>query len=245
MIRVLIADDEPLARERLHELLAMIPWAECVAEAASGPAAAKMIDDLSPDLVLLDIQMPGMTGIEILERVEAEPAVVFTTAYDRYAVAAFELGAVDYLLKPFGAERFQSAMDRARRTLGDTAAVRPSERAREVLDDASPLTRVFVRDGARILPVLTSAIERLEAEGDYVRLHTRDRHYLAYLPLAEFERRLDAERFLRIHRSHIVNLDSVVSFSWYDGGRLQVEMRDGTKLLASRTRSRELRRLTV
>lgn len=309
MIRVLIAEDEPLARQRLRDLLDAIPWATCAGEVSDGAAAVRAIDALVPDLVLLDIRMPGPSGIEVLEEVETEPAVIFTTAFDEYAVAAFELGAVDYLLKPFGAERFQAAMKRARRTLRDHGAGSPGddaaasggdsgaisagddgaasagdpeapwagetgtasasetdtpspsdpgtasasearaasagERAREMLAAPTPLSRIFVRHRGKIVPVPTAAIHRLEAQGDYVALHLDGSHHLAYLPLAEFERRLDPQTFLRIHRSHIVNLDHVASFSWYDGSRLQVEMKDGTRLLASRTRSRELRRLVL
>lgn len=122
MIRVLIVDDEPLARQQLRDLLEAIPWATCAGEAADGAAAVEAVDTLRPDLVLLDIRMPGPSGIEVLDRAETEPAVIFTTAFDDYAVAAFELGAVDYLLKPFGGERFQAAMERARRTLNGIGA---------------------------------------------------------------------------------------------------------------------------
>ena len=250
-IRALIVEDEPLARRTLRDMLADVPWLECVGEAETGPQAVEMIDALRPDLVLLDIEMPELNGIQVLDRITHEPAVIFTTAYDRYAVSAFELEALDYLLKPFGQERCLAALERARRALppngSATEPASPSlvERARHVLGESGPLTRLFVRDRDRIVPVSTSDIERLEAADDYVDVHTKSRSYLVYLTLNDFERRLDPERFIRVHRAHIVNLDFVKQLVPFDGSRMQIEMRDGTKILASRTRSKELRQLAI
>lgn len=252
-IRALIVEDEPLARRTLRQILADVPWLECVGEADTGARAVEMIDALAPDLVLLDIEMPELSGIQVLDRISHEPAVIFTTAYDRYAVSAFELEALDYLLKPFGRERCLAALERARRALpaggGANGAVgsipSPRERARHVMADSGPLTRLFVRDRDRIVPVAATEIERLEAADDYVEVHTRARSYLVYLTLNDFERRLDPERFIRVHRGHIVNLDYVKQMVPFDGSRMQVEMRDGTKILASRTRSKELRELAI
>ncbi|HEX6053242.1 MAG TPA: LytTR family DNA-binding domain-containing protein [Gemmatimonadaceae bacterium] len=251
-IRALIVEDEPLARRALREILAGVPWLECVGEADTGTRAVQMIDALVPDLVLLDIEMPELNGIQVLDRISHEPAVIFTTAYDRYAVSAFELEALDYLLKPFGRERCLAALERARRVMpSDVAPVSSiltppiAERARSVMAESGPLTRLFVRDRDRIVPVTAAEIERLEAADDYVAVYTRARSYLVYLTLNDFERRLDPGRFIRIHRAHIVNLDYVKQLVPFDGSRMQVEMRDGTKLLASRTRSRELRQLAI
>ena len=245
IVRAVIVDDEPLARQQLRDFMADVPWLECIAEAATGGDAVRVIDAEQPDIVFLDIQMPEMTGLEVLERIDHDPAVVFTTAHDRYAVAAFELGALDYLLKPFGRERFLGAVERARRSLQSESGERPAERVRAALESERSMTRVFVRDRGRILPIPVQEIVRLEAEDDYVGLHARGRRFLVYLPLGEFEKRLDRERFLRVHRSHIVNLDHVSALVPYDASRLQVEMRDGTKIMASRTRSRELRHLAI
>jgi two-component system LytT family response regulator len=251
-VRVVVVEDEPLARAHLVELLAEVPWIVVAGEAADGVAAVAAIDALGPDLVFLDVQLPECTGLEVLERIAHRPAVVFTTAYDRHAVAAFELGALDYLLKPFGRERLDAALARVRRSVSarDDAAVPPAPPLRERAGAAfgppgAPLERLFVRDRGRLVPLLMREVERLEAEDDYVALVARGRRFLVELPLGEFEARLDPTRFLRIHRGHIVNLDYVAQLVPYDGARLQVEMRDGTKLMASRTRSRELRDLAV
>jgi two-component system LytT family response regulator len=241
--RALIVEDEPIPRRRLAELLSAVDWIDCVGEASDGQSAVQMIDDLRPDLVFLDIEMPGMTGLEVLSKIEHDPAVVFTTAYDRYAVTAFELEALDYLLKPFGAKRLQSTLERVRKHLLSDMPV--AERARAALESRGSFSRIFVRDRGRIVPIQVESIDRLEAEDDYVGVHSNGRRYLVYLGMAEFEARLDPEKFVRIHRSHIVNLDRVAAFLPEDGGRLVIEMKDGTKLSASRTRSRELRHLAI
>ncbi len=243
--RALIVEDEPIARNRLRELLGHVDWIECVGEAADGRSAVKLIDELRPDLLFLDIEMPGMNGIEVLGNITHDPAVVFTTAYDRYAVTAFELEALDYLLKPFGAKRLDATLARVRKSLPGDAEFPAADRARVALASREPFTRIFVRDRGRIIPIAVDAIDRLEAEDDYVGVHSGGRRYLVYLGMSEFETRLDPQRFVRIHRSHIVNLDRVAAFLPEDGGRLRIEMKDGTKLMASRTRARELRHLAI
>ena len=246
--RVVIVEDEPIARQQLRDLLGDVDWIDCVGEAADGQAAVTLIDSARPDLVFLDIEMPELNGLGVLGKIQHDPAVVFTTAYDKFAVSAFELEAIDYLLKPFGRDRLLAALDRVKRAIREDGDVAVSRRAHEAMDQLSgtgPLTRIFVRDRGRIVPVAVRDIERLEADDDYVAVYTRGRRYLVYLNMSEFEARLDPAMFLRIHRSHIVNLDHVAALSSYDATRLQVELRDGTKLLASRTRSRELRHLVV
>lgn len=245
--RVLVVEDEPLARRKLRELLSDIEWLEYVGEADSGEGAIKSIDALKPDLVFLDIQLPGVDGLEVLKRIHHQPAVIFTTAYDRYAVSAFELEALDYLLKPFGRERLDQALERARRVLEDRDAPPVRERAQRAVTASpeTPLHTFFVRDQGKLVPVHTGDIERLEADDDYVRVYTRGHVYLVYLTLNDFERRLDPQRFLRVHRTHIVNLDFVSHLVPYDGSRMQVEMRDKTKILASRARSKDLRELLL
>ncbi len=243
--RALIVEDEPIARARLRELLGQIDWIECIGEAADGKSAVRMIEELHPDLLFLDIEMPGMNGIEVLRSITQEPAVVFTTAYDHYAVTAFELEALDYLLKPFGAKRLHAALERAKRSLNADPEFPAAERARVALESREPFKRIFVRDRGRIIPISVDSIDRLEAEDDYVAVHTQGKRYLVYLSMSEFEARLDPQRFVRIHRSHIVNLDRVAAFLPQDGGRLLIEMKDGVKLSASRTRAKELRNFAI
>jgi len=246
--RAVIIEDEPIARDQLRELLGDVDWIECVGEASDGVTAVSVIDEVKPDLVFLDIEMPELSGLDVLQRIQHDPAIVFTTAYDKFAVAAFELEAIDYLLKPFGRDRLFAALERVRRAIRDDDDVAVARRAHEALNQLSgsePLTRIFVRDRGRIVPIAVRDIERLEADDDYVAVHSRGRRYLVYLNLSEFEARLDPTAFLRIHRSHIVNLDFVASLASFDATRLQVELRDGTKLLASRTRSKELKHLVV
>jgi two-component system LytT family response regulator len=246
--RAVIVEDEPIARRQLRELLGDVEWIEYVGEAADGASAVALIDRVRPDLVFLDIEMPELSGLEVLRRVAHDPAIIFTTAYDKFAVAAFELEAIDYLLKPFGRDRLYAALERVRRAMHGGDAVPVLRRAGEALDQLSgtgALERIFVRDRGKILPIAVADIERLEADDDYVAVHTRGRRFLVYLGMNEFEARLDSRKFLRVHRSHIVNLDHVAALAPFDGARLQIEMRDGTKLIASRTRSRELRGLAI
>lgn len=239
-VSVLIVEDEPLARRRLRDLIRATAWLECVGEVSDGGAAASAIDHVQPDLVFLDVQLPGRSGLDVLRALTAQPAVIFTTAYDQYAVQAFELGAIDYLLKPFGAERFERAVARAKAGLVDRHRVPAAMRARDVME-AGPLRRLFARDGARIVPIVVSAIERIEASDDFVLVHTGGRTYRLNVTMGAVEERLDARTFVRVHRSHVVNLDHVVSMTPYDGSRFQLTLRSGATLLASRQRSRALR----
>jgi len=242
-VRALIADDEALARAKLRELLVGVSWIECVGETAHGEETLAAIDSLKPDLVFLDVQMPGPSGIDVLSRARHRPAVIFTTAFDRYAVTAFELQALDYLLKPFAHQRFDAAIQRARRSLELALAPAASDRAQAAFRGSGPLARIFVRDRSRILPVAVDEIERLEAQDDYVMAYAGSRRHLVHLTLSDFEQRLDPQRFVRIHRCHIVNLEHVAGFVAWDGGRLAAQMKDGTTIVASRTRSRDLRKL--
>jgi len=239
-ITVVVCEDEPLAREHLHELIDATPRLRCVGEAADGVSAVALIDAVRPDLVFLDIRMPELDGLAVLARIAHQPTVVFTTAYDAHAVQAFELGAVDYLLKPFGAERFTATVSRAIRHLeaGESAE---SQVGNQMRNAGQSLDRLFAREGTRIVPIAVREIDRLEAEDDYVAVYIRGRRHLLTVTLTALLERLDAERFVRIHRSHAVSLEAIASMTPFDAGRLSVELRDGTRITASRAGTQVLR----
>ena len=243
-VPTLIVDDEPIARAGLRRMLADVSWIECVGDAASGPAAVAAIGSLRPELVFLDIEMPGLSGIEVMRSLAQPPYVVFTTAYAEHAVAAFELGAIDYLLKPFGNERLQASLERVRAALGEPRATL-LDRLGEALSRA-PMSRLFVRSGRSILPVPVASIAWFEAVGDYVAAHApgAGAPHLLHLSLNRLEERLDPERFARIHRTHIVNLDHVSAFRRQLTGNVVAELRDGAALPVSRAKAQELRHLT-
>lgn len=245
-VTTLIADDEPLARQRLSALLAEIPWITIIGEVADGSEAVRAIDELRPELIFLDVVMPGCTGIEVLSRIAHRPSVVFTTAYDRYAVAAFEARALDYLLKPFGRRRLVATLDRIRESIGvDVASdIDSVERGRAALEVSAPLDWLFVRERGRVTPVNVQHVVRFEGSDDYVTIHTAERQLLATLRLADLERMLPAN-FVRIHRSHIVNLAMVESFVTGEGARFTVVLRDRTRIAVSRDRARWLRERTI
>jgi two-component system, LytTR family, response regulator len=241
---ILIADDEPLARRTLRQHLLDLGWAGPIHEAGDGETAIAMGNGRRPDLLFLDVVMPGATGLEVLERLQYEPKVIFTTAHDRYAVAAFELGALDYLLKPFGRDRLERVLRRTQAAMDGLAAPLLS-RARESLEQARPLSRIFVRDGVRILPISLASLERAQGADDYVTVHTSAKEYLVSIRLSDLEEHLAAASFLRIHRSHLINLEHIVSIEPYDGARVQVVMKSGARIVASRAGSKRLRDLAL
>lgn len=239
-LTVVIVDDEPIARAGLRHMLATCDWLRCIGEAATGPDAVELVDRLHPDILLLDIELPGMRGTEVLRQLQHRPCVIFTTAYAEHAVTAFELGAVDYLLKPFGAERLESALERIRAAVGE-----PAPPTLDRLADAwgqGPISRLFVRNGRSIVPIAVSSVTHFDAVGDYVSVHAGASHLL-HLSLGRLEKRLDPERFVRIHRAHIVNLDHVASFVRQLDGQLLAKLRDGAELPVSRTRAKLFREL--
>jgi two-component system, LytTR family, response regulator len=241
-VRAAIAEDEPQARRTLRTYLEGVDWIELAGEANDGAAAVRLVDELEPDLLFLDVRLPELTGLQVIERIHHRPALVFTTAHDRFAVAAFELGAVDYLLKPFGAERFGRMLERVRAHMDAPAAPDAVERTRLALS-ATPLRRLFVRSGARIVPIPVESIRRIQAAGDYAEVHCAAGRFLLQVSLGELLSRLDPERFRQVHRSHIVNLDHVQEMKPYDERRLLIRVEGGGEVLASRKASEELRRL--
>ncbi len=241
---VLIADDEPLARRTVREHLLSLGWAGAIHEARDGNTAIVVANQQRPDLLFLDIVMPGATGLEVLERLDYEPKVIFTTAHDEYAVTAFELGALDYLVKPFGRDRLERVLRRAEATLNGSATPLVS-RANETLGRTRTLSRIFVRDGNRIVPIPLANLERVQGADDYVTLCTTTKEYLVSIRLADLEERLRKANFLRIHRSHLINLEHVTSIEPYDAWRVQVVMKSAAKIVASRAGSRRLRELAL
>jgi two-component system, LytTR family, response regulator len=228
MIRALIVDDEPLARERVRTLLARCDDVEVAGEAADGPSTIAAFDELAPDVVFLDIQMPGSSGLEVAHAWRAEaskplPVIVFVTAFDQFAVEAFRVHAIDYLTKPIDADRFAEAMDRVRERLRQQGRGDLDARLRAMLEmherRQSVRPHLVVRDQERYLLVPTSEIHCLEATGNYVRLHCERGSHLLRSTLAAIEAKLDPRRFQRTHRSWIVNLDQVREAQpWTKGG---------------------------
>lgn len=239
-ISVAIVDDEPLARLKLRTLFAGLPGFQVCGEAGDGQGALELINAERPRLLCLDIRLPGMSGLDVLRVARPRAAVIFTTAFDRYAVTAFELAAVDYLLKPFSRERFLAALERARVWLTGSHGEPPVQRMQAVSEE-SHLVRLFVREGDRVLPLRTADVEYVEASDDAVIIHEAGRRYQLSITLNDLESRLDPATFLRIHRSAMVNLDHVVAIAPVPGSRFEVQLRGGMKLTSSRQRSRVLR----
>lgn len=241
-VRTLVVDDEPIARAGLRAMLLTFEWVEVIGEAADGEAAIAAINSLQPELVFLDVQMPGVIGTDVLRRIEKPPLVIFTTAFAEHAVTAFELGAVDYLLKPFGPRRLIAAMERIRAAIGEPAAVGALERLTGALG-SGPITRLFVRTGGSLVPLPVADVLSFEADGDYVIAHTERTSHALHLALNRLEERLDSKRFVRVHRAHIVNLDHVRAFKPDQRGNLEAELVNGRRVPVSRSRAQELRRL--
>jgi two-component system LytT family response regulator len=239
-MRVVIVDDEELARAVLREYLHAHADLELVAECANGFEAVKAIGELQPDLVLLDIQMPKLDGFEVVELAGAKTRYVFVTAYDQYALKAFDIHAVDYLLKPVSRQRFDQAIAHARASAGpapgiDALIAEPALKART-------LERILIRDGAQVHVVATAAIDYIEAQDDYVCIRAAGKSYLKHQALAELESQLDSTAFVRIHRSYIVH---IASMGRIEPGRdsHSVILHDGTRLPVSRGGYQKLRLL--
>ncbi|HKI12164.1 MAG TPA: LytTR family DNA-binding domain-containing protein [Candidatus Acidoferrum sp.] len=242
--RAVIVDDEELARQVIRELLAPHPEIEIVGECANGFEAVKIVSETKPDLIFLDIQMPKLDGFEVLELIGTGSAIVFVTAYDSYAIRAFEVHAVDYLLKPFGAERFEAALDRAKERLDSkapSAAVPATELAASARPPAQYLERIPVRDGAQVFIIPVSKLDFAEAQDDYVALSTEGKKHLKQQPISSLEAALDPSRFLRIHRSYIVNLERVAKVEPYGKDSHVAVLRNGVQLPVSRAGYARLR----
>jgi len=244
--RTIIVDDEDLARQVLREFLSAHPDVEIVAECANGFEAVKAVAERKPDLVFLDIQMPKLDGFEVLELIGPGPAVVFVTAYDTFAIRAFEVHAVDYLLKPIGAQRFEAALERAKERLSGklpSAALPAMELAAAARPPQQYLDRIPVRDGASVFIIPVSKLDYAEAQDDYIALASQGKKHLKQQTISSLEAALDPSRFLRIHRSYIVNLERVAKIELYGKDSYVAVLSTGAQLPVSRAGHSRLRAL--
>lgn len=250
-IRTLIVDDEPLARRNLRLLLEKDPQIEILGECANGREAVKAINTLSPDLIFLDIQMPEMDGFDVVEHVGPDhiQAIIFVTAFDQYALKAFDVHALDYLLKPFDDERFAHALRRAKSQIEAREINRLSKRLLALLDERERLsstqqknylTRVMIKASGRVVLLKVDDIDFIEADGNYAKLHAGRKAHLLREKMHDLEARLDPARFVRIHRSVIVNLDRIKEMHPHFNGDYVVILEDGRQLRLSRTRRENL-----
>jgi DNA-binding LytR/AlgR family response regulator len=247
-IRAVIVDDEPLARTRLRRLLAEHPAIEVAGEAGDGEAACRLIDELSPDLVFLDVQMPGLSGFDVLARLATRPRVIFITAHDEFAVRAFEEQAIDYLLKPVEPARLERALARVTGVESPAAVGRiEDERLTRLIEAVERRStgprRIAVRRGPKVILVEPASILFCRAEDKYTVLYTADGEHILDRTIEDLEQTLDPAIFLRIHRSVLVNLASVRDLTAVEGGRFVVSLKDapGTTLYASRAGAKLLR----
>lgn len=247
-IRALIVDDEPLARERLRTLLRKEPDFEIAGECSDGARAVAAIERIRPDVVFLDVQMPEADGFAVVEAVGAKamPVVVFVTAYDKYALKAFEAHALDYLLKPFDRERFQATLARVRERLRDDTSRWPRQLLsllRELRPAPQYLDRIVIRAGGRVTFLRTDEIDWIGAAGNYVELHAGKQAHLLRETMNQMESRLDPQKFLRIHRSTIVRMEQVRELHSSFHGDYEVLLRDGTRLTLTRSYKENLEKL--
>lgn len=246
-LRAAIVDDEDLARQVLREYLASHTDIEIVAECANGFQAVKAVAELKPDLVFLDIQMPKLDGFEVLELLDPAPAIIFVTAHDNHAIRAFEVHAVDYLLKPVAADRFEAALARVQERLGNRpeqhSSPRPSptELAAAARPPAEYLDRIPVREGTSVVIIPVAKLDYVEAQDDYIALVSQGKKHLKQQTISSIEAALDPSRFLRIHRSYIVNLERVVRLEPYAKDSYVAVLADRVQLPVSRAGYSRLR----
>lgn len=246
-IRALIIDDEELGRKIIREYLESHPEVEVMAECRDAHEALEAIEKYHPDLLFLDIQMPEINGFELLEMLEKIPHVIFSTAYDQYALQAFEVNAVDYLLKPYVQDRFDLALERVKTNIQHEQFDR--DKIRNLLRHLQPEKkypeRMLVKQSGKIIILNTDEINWIEAVEDYVNLHTSKDSYLVLQSLSRMESKLNPDRFVRVHRSYIVNLEAVTELQPWSNGRLKCHMKDGRELILSRSGAKRLKKLMI
>ncbi|SFX82531.1 two component transcriptional regulator, LytTR family [Janthinobacterium lividum] len=245
-MRVAIVDDELLARSVLREYLARHDDIEIVAECANGFDAVKAITELAPELVFLDIQMPRLDGFEVAELIGAKTKLIFVTAYDQYALKAFECHALDYLLKPFSEQRFDQALAHARANRNAAAASESAAvqtLAREAATRTAPLDRVLIRDGAKVHVIASARIDYIEAQDDYISIRSEGKSYLKSQTLAELETQLDPAKFLRVHRSYLLNIDGIRRIEAATKDSHVAILRDDTRIPVSKAGYQKLKLL--
>jgi len=241
MSKVVIIDDEPLARSIVKEYLQLHPQLELVAECGDGFEGVKAIQQYQPDLIFLDIQMPKINGFEMLELVDDPPAVIFTTAFDEFAIKAFEAHAIDYLLKPFDQQRFDKALQKWQ----EQKAATPEKNTQDLLETASQSPaqnqRIVIKDGSKIKIIPVHDVMYLEAADDYVKIHTKDGYFLKNKTMNHFEQVLDRSQFVRSHRSYIVNIQQITRIDPYEKDSHVAVLRSGVKVPVSRNGYGKLR----
>jgi len=245
-LRLLIADDEPLIRIGIRQATSRVEDIEIVGECGSGSEAIQAISSQRPDLVLLDIRMPDCSGLEVVRAIGTQqmPPVIFITAYEEYAVKAFELNAVDYLLKPFDEERLHESIDRARQRIAATTQAILAQRLESLLHaHARKAERLVVRNGDRYEFVSIESIDWIESANNFVELHCGPKHYLLGETLTGLEGRLDSARFTRIHRGRIVNISRILAVHPLIGGTYEVELHNGSRLTSGRQYREAVQRL--
>ncbi len=235
-ITAIIVDDEMLARSIIREYLAARPEVTVVAECANGFEAVKAVAELKPDLMFLDIQMPKLSGFEVIELLETPPAVVFVTAFDQYAVQAFNVHAVDYLLKPYTQERFLEALEHVQQRLAAAAPPPPVKAAaEEAVSAQQPLERLLIKEGSKVLIIPAEKIDYIEAQDDYIAVRAEGKSHLKMQRLSALETQLDPRRFVRIHRSYILNIERLAKIELYAKDSRVAVLKDATQLPVSRT----------
>jgi len=242
-LRTIIVDDEEPALALLREFLSTHEEVEIVAECRNGYEAVKAIGDYKPDLVILDIQMPKLNGFEVLELIDHQPAVIFATAHDQYAIKAFEIHAMDYLLKPFSKHRLDEAIEELIENLDKKKRIKVHELASDARMKLLPLERILVKDGPAVHIIPAEKVDFIKAEDDYISIRTEGKSYLKKARIYSLEKELDGKTFVRIHRSYILNIERIAKIELYSKDSRIAILKDGTKLPVSRAGYEKLKKL--